>query len=183
MMTTVPIKTFMEKRVKVWDIGVRFFHWAQAALFVSAYFLINPRSVHRYLGYTIAGLLAFRLIWGLIGTKYARFSQFVPGPARLAGYLRDMSAGREERYLGHNPAGGAMIIALLLTMAGIASTGYMMGLDAFFGEEWVENLHKTLVNVMLLLIFTHLCGVIYSSIRHRENLVKAMITGEKRLED
>jgi cytochrome b len=179
----LPIETFSQKKVQVWDIGVRAFHWSLATMFASAYLFAEQRSVHRILGYVVAGLIAFRLIWGLAGTKHARFTDFVPGPMRLLRYLRDMASGREARSLGHNPAGGAMIVALLTTISGIAVTGYMIGMDAYFGVAWVETLHKTLVNLALGLIAFHLGGVIFSSFRHRENLVKAMVTGKKRLED
>jgi cytochrome b len=182
-MPIVPIESIIEKKVRVWDIGVRAFHWSLVAMFASAYLFAEQRALHRYLGYAVAGLIAFRLIWGLAGTKHARFADFVPGPMRLLRYLRDMASGREARSLGHNPAGAAMIVALLTTISGIAATGYMIGMDAYFGVEWVETLHKSLVNLALGLIVFHLCGVIFSSFRHRENLVKAMITGEKRLED
>jgi cytochrome b len=170
-------------RVRVWDAGVRLFHWSMVAMFASAYFVNSPRSLHRYLGYVVIGLIGFRLIWGVVGGKHARFADFVPSPRRLLGYLRDMLTGREARYLGHNPAGGAMIIALLTTLSAIGATGYMMGLDAFFGVSWVENAHKTLVTCALALVALHVSGVVFSSLRHRENLVVSMITGDKDSED
>jgi cytochrome b len=182
-MPVLPIETFSQKKVQVWDIGVRAFHWSLATMFASAYLFTEQRSLHRILGYAVAGLIAFRLIWGLVGTKHARFADFVSSPLGLLRYLRDMVTGGEARHLGHNPAGGAMILALLATLSGIAATGYMIGMDAYFGVEWVERLHKTLVNLALGLIAFHLGGVIFSSFRHRENLVKAMVTGKKRLED
>lgn len=181
-MPVVPIETLIQKKVRVWDIGVRLFHWSLVAMFASAYLFAEQRTVHIYLGYVVASLIAFRLIWGFAGTKHARFADFVPGPFKLLRYLRDMISGKEARSLGHNPAGGAMIIVLLTTISGISVTGYMIGMDAYFGKEWVEDLHKALVNVALGLVVLHLGGVIFSSVRHRENLVKAMITGEKRLE-
>jgi cytochrome b len=101
----------------------------------------------------------------------------------LLGYLRDMARGREDRYLGHNPAGGAMIVCLLVTLAAVGVTGYMMGMDAYFGQEWVAHTHKTLVNILLMLVAFHIGGVILSSWRHRENLVMSMITGQKEIHD
>lgn len=171
------------KSVPVWDLGVRLFHWALVTCFVSAYFIERPRDLHEAFGYVVAGLVAFRLAWGLIGTRHARFIDFVPGPRRLLGYLGDMARGREARYLGHNPAGGAMIVALLSVLAGICTTGVMMGMDAYFGESWVEDLHKNLVTFALLLVALHVAGVALSSLRHRENLVVAMITGQKQADD
>ncbi|PKP62492.1 MAG: cytochrome B [Alphaproteobacteria bacterium HGW-Alphaproteobacteria-8] len=166
-------------RVRVWDAGVRLFHWSLVAMVTAAWVFDEPRSLHRSFGYVVVALISFRLVWGLIGTRHARFASFIPGPRRLLGYLRDMVQGREERHLGHNPAGAAMIVALLTTLAAIATTGYMMGMDAYFGVEWVEKAHKALVNGLLALVALHLGGVITTSLRHRENLVLAMITGEK----
>lgn len=176
---TISMTCNSPKRVKVWDIGVRLFHWSLVSMFAAAYLFADQRSLHRTLGYVVIGLIAFRLIWGFIGGKHARFADFIPSPRRLLGYLRAMIRGTEARYLGHNPAGAAMIVALLATLSGICATGYMMGMDAYFGVEWVEDAHKALVNLALLLIVGHVSGVIFSSIRHRENLVKSMITGEK----
>lgn len=170
-------------RIRVWDLGVRLFHWSLVAMVALTYFNIDPRSLHRTLGYVVIGLIAFRLIWGLIGTQHARFVNFIPGPRRLLRYLYDMLRGREDRYLGHNPAGSVMIILLLSTLTAIATTGYMMGMDAYFGQSWVESTHKLLVNLLLGFVLCHVLGVIYSSRKHGENLVKSMITGEKVIND
>ncbi len=172
-----------KSRIRVWDIGVRLFHWSLVAGVFGSYFLTSPRWLHLWLGYAVAGLIAFRLIWGLIGPRHARFSDFVPGPRRLIAYLHAMWQGREERHIGHNPAGGAMVIALLAMLAAISVTGYMMGMDAYFGVEWVEELHGALVNFLLLLVALHVGGVILASRRHRENLVLAMITGQKEADE
>lgn len=170
-------------RVRVWDAGVRLFHWSMVTAVVSAWILIDPRWLHRRIGYVVIGLIVFRLVWGLLGTRHARFTSFIPGPRRLLGYLADMLRGRERRYLGHNPAGAAMIVALLLMLTGISATGIMMGMDRYFGESWVEHLHKLLVDGLLVLVACHLAGVAYSSLRHRENLVAAMIHGQKERHD
>ena len=167
-------------RVRVWDVVVRVFHWSTVTLFFAAYLVERPRDLHEGLGLTLMAILAIRVAWGFVGTRHARFADFVPGPRRLAGYLGDLARGREGRTLGHNPAGGAMIVALMLTLAGIGLSGWMMGLDAFWGEDWVEELHEGLVNVALGLIALHLGGVALASLRHGENLVKAMVTGVKR---
>ncbi|MDP5359403.1 MAG: cytochrome b/b6 domain-containing protein, partial [Paracoccaceae bacterium] len=103
-------------RVRVWDLGVRLFHWSLVTMVTLTYLLDEPRKLHRSLGYVVIGLISLRLIWGLIGTRHARFADFVPGPRRLLTYLRDMLRGREDRYLGHNPAGAAMILTLLATL-------------------------------------------------------------------
>jgi cytochrome b len=169
--------------VQVWDIVVRVFHWSTVTLFTLAYLIERPRDLHKALGYTLMAILAIRVIWGLFGSRHARFTSFVPSPRRLFAYLGDMYRGSEKRYLGHNPAGGAMIVAMMLTLAGIGVSGWMMGLDAFWGVGWVEELHEGLVSFALVLIAVHVSGVVFSSLRHHENLVRSMITGVKRAKD
>jgi cytochrome b len=177
-MTTSP-----SARVRVWDIAVRLFHWSLVASVTATYLLSEQRSLHRKLGYVVVALIAFRLIWGLIGTHHARFASFIPGPRRLISYLRDIALRREARHLGHSPAGAAMIVALLVTLTAVGATGYMMGMDRYFGQEWVEDAHKMLVDGLIVLIVLHLAGVIIASLRHRENLVAAMVTGLKQADD
>ena len=121
-----------------------------------------------------------RLIWGVLGTPYARFSQFVRHPKNVVRYLLAILSGREARYIGHNPAGGMMVLALMSLMAVTAFTGWMMTTDAYFGEDWVENVHGLSADGLLVLVFIHVGGVVLASLRHRENLVRAMITGRKR---
>ena len=131
-------------------------------------------------GYAIAALVALRIVWGFVGPRHARFSDFVRGPAATLDYLRQGVRGRAPRFLGHNPAGGVMTIALLGMLVAISATGVMMTSDAFWGAQWVEHLHEGLVYVTLGLIALHVAGVILASFEHGENLVKAMITGRKR---
>ena len=167
--------------VRVWDRVVRSFHWALALSFAIAWF--TPHSsedIHHWAGYAAAGLVMMRLLWGVLGTPYARFSQFVRDPATVLHYLLAMLSGREARYIGHNPAGGAMVIALIAVMSSTALTGWMMTTDAYFGVSWVEAAHSLAAHGLLLLVFLHMSGVALASIRHRENLVRAMITGRKR---
>ncbi|MEO6298615.1 MAG: cytochrome b/b6 domain-containing protein, partial [Paracoccaceae bacterium] len=127
-----------------------------------------------------AGLIFVRLAWGLGGTRYARFRQFVRSPIAVLGYLNDIRLGRERRYVGHNPAGGAMVLALMLTMAVASLSGWMMTTDAYFGDDTVQAVHSLDVHGMLLLIALHVGGIILASLRHHENLIRAMITGRKR---
>lgn len=169
--------------VKVWDGVVRIFHWSTVTLFTLAYLVERPRDLHRGLGYALMAILAVRVVWGFVGSRHARFADFVPGPKRLFAYLGDLARARETRHLGHNPAGGAMILALMLTLAGIGLSGWMMGLDAYWGESWVETLHEGLVSFALTLIVLHVSGVVFSSLHHHENLVRSMITGLKRMDD
>ncbi len=167
--------------VGVWDPLVRLFHWCLAASIALAWFTSSWRdSIHNEFGYAAAALVAVRLLWGLIGPRYARFSQFCRHPLRVLGYLRDIFGGREPRYIGHNPAGGAMVIVLLTMISLTAFTGWMMTTDAYFGVDWVQITHKVSAYTVIALVAVHLCGVALASFRHRENLVKAMITGRKR---
>ena len=124
--------------------------------------------------------VAFRLLYGVIGSHYARFAQFVRGPRTTAAYAADVVRHRERRYIGHNPVGAVMVVALLLVMAAIATTGFMMTTDAYWGVEWVEDPHEMLANLMLVLVALHVAGVVWASIAHQENLVRAMVTGRKR---
>tara|TARA_E500000318_G_scaffold48323_1_gene45480 strand:- start:297 stop:830 length:534 start_codon:yes stop_codon:yes gene_type:complete len=167
--------------VKVWDPFVRLFHWGLAASFAIAWITADEwDSLHHWAGYAAAALIGLRLVWGLIGTRYARFTQFIKRPSETKQYFRDILQGRERRYVGHNPAGAAMIVALLLAMSGCALTGWMYTTDAFWGVDWVEETHELLANGLLALVLLHIAGVILASLRHHENLVRSMITGRKR---
>jgi cytochrome b len=167
--------------VKTWDPFVRVFHWTLVVLFVIAFATGDEKeSVHIAAGYGIAFLLVLRLVWGIVGPRNARFSSFVRPPRELLVYLREVVHLRAPRHLGHNPAGGAMIVALLTVLIGTVITGYMMTTDAYWGSKWVEKLHEAFAYGSLLLAGLHLLGVAVSSLLHRENLVKAMWTGRKR---
>jgi cytochrome b len=169
--------------IKVWDPVVRLFHWSLVGLFTFSYFTGDEwKSAHIYSGYAIAALLAIRVVWGLVGTQHARFSDFIYNPLTVARFLIDTAQMRARRYLGHNPAGGAMVVALLATISAIAATGYMMTTDVFWGVEWVEEAHEAAVTVALCLIGLHILGVVVASLEHGENLVRSMITGRKRVE-
>lgn len=167
--------------IRVWDPFIRLFHWSLVASFAIAWLTAEEwQGLHEWAGYAAAALVAFRLLWGLVGTRYARFAQFVYAPGTVARYAGAMLRGKERRYLGHNPAGGMMILALLATLLGTAATGWMYTLDAFWGVEWVEETHELLANLMLALVAAHVAGVVLASLRHGENLVSAMIAGRKR---
>lgn len=194
--------------IRVWDPLIRLFHWTLVLAFFTAYLTEGePEWLHVWAGYLIAGLLAVRLVWGFVGSEHARFTDFVRSPRVVAHYLRDELAGRARRYLGHNPAGGAMILALLFALAVTALSGMTL-LAPEEGEgplagwlvpapaeqtmvsgghaperalaENVEELHEFFANLTLLLVGLHVLGVLVESVRHRENLVRAMITGYKR---
>src|SRR5512139_1618689 len=167
--------------VKVWDLFVRVFHWSLATLFIVAYATRDEAHlVHIAVGYGIVGLVALRVIWGFVGPHHARFSSFVRSPRQVIGYLRSVATLRATRHLGHNPAGGAMIIALMIMLTATGMTGYMMTTDAFWGSKWVEEVHEAFAKLTVGLVVLHVFGVLFSSLVYRENLVKAMVTGQKR---
>ena len=170
-------------RVRVWDPFVRLAHWSLAAAVISAYVVTQNAWIHENAGYLALGLVALRLVWGFVGPKYARFAQFLRGPAAAAGYVCDLPRGRARRHLGHNPAGGWSIVAMLFMVALVALSGILMNTDRFWGNALVEDIHTVSADVMMGLVAIHLCGVLASSLAHKENLVIAMITGRKRGRD
>ncbi len=204
----------MKNQIYVWDYMVRFFHWTLVLMFTIAYLTGEELDlVHAYAGYYIIGLIGFRIIWGLVGTKYARFSQFITGRRAVIHYLRGLVSSQdtheEKQYIGHNPAGGWMVIALLVS---ILATGYsglkVYGLegngplavssaeysqtplpslikvsdndDEEADEEFWEEIHEFLANFTVFLVFLHIGGVLLSSRKHHQNLIKSMITGYKK---
>ena len=166
--------------VLVWDLPVRVFHWLLAASFLGAFVTAESerwRLLHVTLGYTVGGLVVFRLLWGLIGTRHARFADFVRGPRAVVRYLRSLLSGRAEHHVGHNPAGALAIVGLLAASVLIVASGWAIFNDV--GGEWLEDLHEGAANAMLALVAVHVLGVIVSSRLHHENLVRAMVTGRK----
>ena len=167
--------------IRVWYPFVRVFHWSLVVLFATAWLTGDDvQWLHEPVGYVIAGLLAARIVWGFIGTKHSRFSDFVYAPAQVLSYLIDSARFRARRFLGHNPAGGAMVIALIVVIAGTASTGILMANEVFGKAHSLEDVREVLANMTLVLVALHLAGVVLASIEHRENLAKAMITGWKK---
>jgi cytochrome b len=168
-------------RVLVWDAPVRVFHWLMVLSFAGAYLTAESerwRLLHVTLGYTMAGLFAFRLLWGLVGTRHARFASFVRGPAAAMRYLRSLLRRQPEHHAGHNPAGALAIVALLLLAAAVTGSGAAM--DFGLAGHWLEEAHEAAANIMLALVAVHVVAVIASSWLHRENLVRAMVSGRKR---
>lgn len=194
--------------IKVWDIAVRLFHWSLVLSFTVAYVSGDEwDDLHVYAGYGVLGLVSFRILWGFVGTRYARFSDFLYGPRAIADYLRGLLAGNPKHYVGHNPAGGLMVVVLLASMLVVCWTG----LEAYGAEghgplstarsslwpqavedeehgerhgrgehdEFWEEAHEVAANLTLFFIALHILGVVVSSRLHRENLVRAMISGRK----
>jgi cytochrome b len=175
-----PVRSDRGHKVLVWDAPVRVFHWLMVLCFAGAYLSAESehwRLLHVTLGYTMAGLVAFRIVWGVVGTRHARFSSFVRGPAAVAAYLRAMIQGRPRRHAGHNPAGALAIVALLGLAGVVVAAGWASYND--IGGEWLKELHEGAGNAMLALVGLHVAGVVISSRMQRENLIGAMLTGRK----
>ena len=171
--------------MEVWDRLVRVAHWTLVTCVLAAWATgeIKIRSIealHEWLGYGALAVIAARLVWGLVGPHYARFAQFVAGPARTLAYARSVLRASEPRYLGHNPLGGWMIVALLASAAAASLTGWLSITDRYWGVAWVQETHEVLSNALIALAVLHVAGVAFTSVRHRENLVAAMWTGIKR---
>ncbi|MDO8459242.1 MAG: cytochrome b/b6 domain-containing protein [Burkholderiaceae bacterium] len=167
-------------KILVWDAPVRVFHWLLVLSFAGAYLTAESerwRLLHVSLGYTLGGLVAFRILWGLIGTRYARFASFVRGPAAVTRYVRTMLSGKPEHHIGHNPAGAVAIVLLLLSSIAIVASGWAIYNDV--GGHLVEELHEGASNFMLIVVGVHVAGVLVASWLHRENLVRSMVTGKK----
>jgi cytochrome b len=223
-----------KKTVKIWDPLVRIGHWTLVIAFFMAYFTEDDfMTLHAWAGYVVGAYVLIRVLWGFVGGRQARFSNFVHSPAKIFGYLKNLIARKPQHYTGHNPAGGAMVLALLLSLAGTTWTGLKLyaveenkgplaisarqvqapiqtinlisvakaednddedeGAESELienehkvdkqGEEYWEELHEAFTNLTLLLVFLHVVGVIVSSYIDKENLVKAMLTGKKEIDD
>lgn len=169
------------RKVRVWDLVVRSFHWLTAILVLINFTILDEGDWHEILGYCAVGLLAVRIMWGFVGTRYARFGSFFPTWRRLKDHLNHpRSTGAEA--LGHNPLGALMIFNLLAALAAVGLTGHLMTTDRFWGTQLMEDLHAGTVNYLLLSVGIHIAGVLFESWRSRTNLIKAMVTGERTLD-
>lgn len=167
--------------IKVWDPLVRAGHWILAASIAAAWLTRKGWGAwHEWVGYAALALVALRLVWGWTGPRYARFAQFVHGPVETLRYARRTLSAEEPRHIGHNPLGAWMILALLALTALTAISGWIYTTDRFWGDERIENLHDALATALLALVALHVAGVVIASLRHRENLIAAMVHGRKR---
>lgn len=165
-----------QKSIVVWDPFVRVFHWSLVTAYILAWATADEGGgLHERVGYFVLALIGLRVVWGLVGSRHARFSDFVLGPRRTLAYLRSLLTGKATHYIGHNPIGGWMILALLLTLLATSVSGIQISNG---GEVW-EELHEGFGALSLLLLLGHVGGVLVSSALHQENLVGAMLTGRK----
>lgn len=170
-------------RVRVWDRFVRLFHWGLVLSFFTAWLSTEfIHTVHTWAGSLALALVVARVGWGLVSPNpYARFRQFVPGPRRLLAYLGALLRGKEPHHLGHNPAGAVMILFLMAAVITIGTTGWLMDTDAFWGNETVETLHTTTVDLVLIAVVVHVLANLYGTWHHHDNLIGAMFSGRKTL--
>jgi cytochrome b len=203
----IPESAPLLNETRVWDPVVRIFHWSLVATFTIAWLTGEEESrLHELAGYAVIGLVLIRVAWGFVGTKYARFRDFVYRPSTVLAYVKDILTGKSKRYLGHNPLGGMMIVALLLSasITGLALQNAEEGTGPFAvitastsvtapaviakkvadddgdgTEETWKELHEFFANLSMLLVVLHIAGVIVGSLVHRENLARAMFTGRK----
>ncbi|MGD9501751.1 MAG: cytochrome b/b6 domain-containing protein [Methyloceanibacter sp.] len=178
--------------IYVWDPFVRVFHWTLAVAFTVAYLTEDDLlSVHVWAGYLVGALVLARIVWGFIGPEHARFSDFIYAPGTALRYVRDLLLFRAERHLGHSPGGGYMVVLLLIFLAATVVTGLVVyggdqqagPLAGMFTEETgeaMEEVHEVIANITLALVIAHIAAVVLASFAHRENLVRAMVTGYKR---
>ncbi len=179
----------------VWDLLVRFFHWTLVLAFSIAFISEDDYlTIHSWAGYTILSLLIIRIFWGFVGTKHAKFSDFVFSKQDISQFLKDTFSLKAKRYVGHNPAGGAMAVLLIFSLLLTACSGlvvfaieegqgpltFLLSDTSPFWGDIVEELHEFFANFTLFLIAVHIAGVIVESLIHRENLIKSMFTGKKR---
>lgn len=170
------------RAIRVWDLPTRIFHWSLVASFAIAFLTAESekvRDIHVAAGYTLAGLIVFRLLWGFVGGGYSRFAEFLPTPGKVINYLKSLIEGRPQHYVGHNPAGAVAIFLLLGFGIAAAASGWATYED--IGGHFMEELHEGASNGMMAIVVIHIVGVIVSSWLHHENLVAAMITGWKKL--
>jgi cytochrome b len=169
-----------DARIKVWDAWVRLTHWTVAGIVI--FNLFGPTdALHRWLGYVAAGLVAARVLWGFIGSHHARFAAWWPTRAHLRAYLRSLAAGKPLHHVSHNPLGAAMAIVLWLLILALAASGWIMRTDAFWGEDWPQEVHVWLSVAVEVCVCVHVAAAISMSVWTRENLIGAMVTGWKRV--
>ncbi|UEM13037.1 cytochrome b/b6 domain-containing protein [Bradyrhizobium barranii subsp. barranii] len=177
-----PADRTASRTVAVWDLPLRLWHWALAVSILAAWFTPTVYdTLHRIVGYTVLGLLAFRLVWGFWGSRYSRFRMVGIRLRAAPHYLWNLRRGMTGRYIGLNPAGTLMLVALLLAIAISAITGAMSVTVTFFGLWWVEDTHAIASDAVIVLAVVHVLGVVLMGLLQRENLIRAMFTGRKRI--
>lgn len=164
----------------VWDRFVRVFHWSLVSCVLVNYFGVDDgKTLHQWIGYGASALVVARIVWGFVGARHARFADFLPTPARVRGHIVGIITGKPVRHAGHNPLGALMILALMTLVLALGLTGWMQTLDAYWGVEWVEELHELAANALIALAAVHAAAAIVMGRLERTRLIRAMFTGVK----
>ena len=159
-------------------------HWLVVLATFIAYFTHGGLlEIHRVAGYTVLACVAVRIVWGFVDATHARFTNFLPTPRAVFAYLAAMFRRRESRFIGHNPAGALMIVVLLGLLLTAGITGIVLDTPQYRDFRPLHSVHTAVSDVLVILAFVHVCGVLYASWRHRENLIAAMFTGKKRRDE
>ena len=175
-----PQREHQLEHIHVWDRFVRAFHWSLVTCILVNFFVIdNGETLHQWLGYTATALVCARIVWGFIGSPHARFVDFFPTPARIRQHLQHLKSGTRDEHPGHNAVGAIMILVLLTNVLAVGVTGYMQVSDAFWGEEWVKELHEALASLLISFAGLHALAAIVMGRRERTNLIGAMVSGVK----
>lgn len=168
------------RAIRVWDPFVRVFHWTLVSCVFLNFFVIDDGEIlHEWIGYAASALVGARIVWGFVGSPHARFADFLPTTAGIREHLRRMVRGEPDFHAGHNPLGAVMMLVLMALVLGLGVTGFMQTLDAFWGEEWLQELHATLASTLIGLAGLHAAAAVFMSHRERTNLIGAMLTGVK----
>ena len=166
--------------VPVWDRFVRLFHWALVACVFTNFFIVDDgETLHQWLGYGASALVLARVVWGFVGTPYARFSNFFPTPARLHAHLRQLKQHHHSPAAGHNPLGALMMLALMALVLALGATGFLQTTDRFWGVEWLQDLHELLGQALIASAGLHALAALVMGRVERTRLVRAMVTGVK----
>lgn len=174
------MNTQIKQEGLVWDLPTRLFHWILVLCFAGAWLTAESevwKLWHVSFGYTMAVLLAFRLVWGVAGTRYARFRQFVKGPAAIKSQLISYVSGKPEHHVGHNPVGALAIVAMLVLIGATVASGYA-NYEGIGGEAF-EEIHEAMANILMGLVLVHVGAVLAIGLVFKKNLVKSMLTGKK----
>ncbi|MDG5975380.1 cytochrome B561 [Hydrogenophaga taeniospiralis CCUG 15921] len=170
----------LEASRPVWDLFVRVFHWTLVVcVLLNSFVLDDGETIHQWAGYLAAALVLARVVWGFIGSRHARFTDFFPTPGRIVRHVRGLWSGHAEFHWGHNPLGALMMLALMGLVLALGVTGWMQGLDAYWGEEWLQELHEVIGETLIILVGLHAVAALLMGRIERARLLKAMVTGVK----
>lgn len=170
----------LEASRPVWDLFVRVFHWTLVVcVLLNSFVLDDGETIHQWAGYLAAALVLARVVWGFIGSRHARFTDFFPTPGRIVRHVRGLWSGHAEFHWGHNPLGALMMLALMGMVLALGVTGWMQGLDAYWGEEWLQELHEVIGEALIILVGLHAAAALLMGRIERARLLKAMVTGVK----